>query len=220
MDARRARARELARESLSRGDPVGWFEELYSGANGDERAIQWADMAPNPHLVAWLRRGNRRGEGQRALVVGCGLGDDAEELARLGYAVVAFDVSATAIAWCRRRFPGSSVDYQIADVLALPASWDRAFDLVVESYTLQVLPSEPRRRAIEAIRRCVAPGGVALVIARGRDPEDDPGQMPWPLTRSELGSFAQGGLSEVAFEDYFDGEQPPVRRFRVEYRFE
>ena len=37
------------------------------------------------------------------------------------------------------------------------------------------------------------PGGMLLVIARGRDAADDEGQMPWPLTREELENFSARG---------------------------
>src|ERR1017187_7080256 len=82
------------------------------------------------------RRAARRG----ALVVGCGLGEDAEYIARLGYATTAFDIALTAIAAARSRFPGSPVEYQVADLLAPPPWWSHAFALVVESTTLQALP--------------------------------------------------------------------------------
>ena len=94
----RERGQRLARESLASGDVTGWFEILYAGAQGDAQAVQWTDMEVNPHLAAWLERAGLGGGGKRALVIGCGLGDDAEELARAGFAVVAFDVSPTAIA--------------------------------------------------------------------------------------------------------------------------
>jgi len=42
--------------------------------------------------------------------------------------------------------------------------------------------------------------------------------MPWPLTVSDLEPFAQSGLELISFEDFFDQEEPPVRRFRVQYR--
>jgi hypothetical protein len=60
-----------------------------------------------------------------------------------------------------------------------------------------------------------------LVIARGREPADPEGQMPWPLTRSELSSFTAAGLEELSFEDLLDLEDPAdpaVRRFRVLYK--
>ena len=218
-EAARARVRQIARESLERGDPTGWFERVYATAQGEARAIPWADLRPEPNLMEWVERERLRGAGRRALVVGCGLGDDAEDLARLGFEVVAFDISPTAIEWCRRRFPGSRVRYVVADLLAAPEAWDGAFDFVLEAFTVQVLRGELRRQAIERVARFVAPGGALLVIARGREPEDDPGSMPWPLTKDDLAGFERAGLMEARFEDYLDQHvNPPVRRFRVEYR--
>ncbi len=76
--------------------------------------------------------------------IGCGLGDDAEQLSRWGFATTAFDISPTAIQECRARFPKSAVSYVVASRLAMPdEQWD-AFHLVFESCTLQALPSEVR----------------------------------------------------------------------------
>lgn len=94
---------------------------------------------------------------------------------------------------------------------------DTPFDFVFEAYTLQVLPPDIRATAIVKIADFVAPGGTLLVVTRARDAADPPGQMPWPLLRDELTLFSQS-LQEAALEDYLDDEQPPVRRFRVEYR--
>lgn len=214
----RTRARELAQSFLAEGDAVGWFDALYREAGDDVSRVPWADLIPNPNLVEWLETNAARGNGRRVLVIGCGLGDDAEVLAAIGFEVTAFDVSATAIKWCRNRFPNSTVRYETADLLALPAEWHGAFDLVVEIYTLQVLPPELRSAAMQAMADCVTADGSLLVIARGREPQDDPGQMPWPLTRQELAILVESGLTELLFEDFLDGETPPVRRFRVEYR--
>lgn len=214
----RSTARQLAQDSLARGDVTGWFETLYQHASGQVEAIPWADLRPNPNLLAWLDAQPADSLAGRALVVGCGLGDDAEQLAQRGLQVTAFDISNTAIDWCRQRFPGSPVDYQPADALQLPPRWQGQFQLVIEIYTLQVLPPEPRKIAMQQIAGAVAPDGKLLVIARGREPGDDPGSMPWPLTRDDLAGFQQLGLIEQSFEDFFDDEQPPVRRFRVLYR--
>jgi SAM-dependent methyltransferase len=208
----RERARELARRALARGDATGWFEELYAEAQS-EADISWADLVPNPSLVEWLDTHPVSG---RALKVGAGLGDDAEELVRRGLTVTAFDVAPTAVEWARRRFPDSAVDYVVADVLAPPADWRGAFEFVLEAYTLQVLPPQSRPVAARAIAETLAPGGRLLVIARGRDAGEDEGAMPWPLTPDELrGSFA--ALTLVAFDDFVDDEDPPVRRLRAEY---
>jgi hypothetical protein len=42
--------------------------------------------------------------------------------------------------------------------------------------------------------------------------------MPWPLIKGDLEHFVQSGLKLISFEDFFDEEEPPVRRFRVQYR--
>ena len=212
----RTRARRLARESLERGDATGWFETLYAEAGRGEAVVPWADLAPNPHVVEWLDR--EAPPAGRALDVGTGLGDTAADLARRGFAVVAFDVSATAVAAARRRFPTSQIDWQVADLLRLPGAWTGAFDLVVECYTLQVLPPEVRPTAAAALARALAPGGCLLVVARGREPHEPRGEMPWPLTRGEVEAIGGRELRLESFEDFTDREEPPVRRFRAAFR--
>jgi SAM-dependent methyltransferase len=205
-----AYALSLAEESHAAGDETGWLERLYSSAGGDASRVPWADGKPNPNLVSWLDA--RAAHGGRALVVGCGLGDDAEELARRGYDVTAFDVSSSAVEWARSAHPSSSCEYVCADLLHPPAEWAQAFDLVVEIYTVQVLRGEPRREALLALPGLVAPGGTLLLIARGRDDDDPEGDLPWPLAKRELSTVAQL-LTTESFEDYVDEEGR--RRFRV-----
>jgi SAM-dependent methyltransferase len=212
----RTRARTLARDAVARGEPLEWFDALYREADAGTTVVPWADLVPNPHLVAWLAV--NPAAGGRALDVGTGLGDNAEELARRGMTVVAFDVAPTAVAQARARFPGSPVGYCVANLLEPPAEWRAAFDLVAETYTLQVLPPAERRVAAAALRTLVAPGGTLLVIARGREPGEPEGAMPWPLTRAEVEAIGGGDLALVAFEDFLDDEDPPVRRFRATFR--
>jgi hypothetical protein len=213
LDASRAFARQLAADSIAHGDGTGWFETLYAAAERGEATVPWADHAPNPRLVSALAGAAGRG---RAIVSGCGLGDDAEHVASLGYATVAFDVSPTAVAAARRRFPRSAVEYMTADLLSPPPSWAGAFDLVVEVFTLQVLTGAARCTAFARTAQLVAPGGRLLVIAGARGEHDDPGQMPWPLTRAEIGSFRAYGLTENSVSDFVDEESKgPVRRWRA-----
>jgi SAM-dependent methyltransferase len=211
----RTRARALARESIDRGDAVGWFERLYAEARCGQAVVPWADRVPNPLVVEWLDR--ERPRLGRALDVGTGLGDTAEELSRRGFDVVAFDVSETAVAEARRRFPSTQVDYRVADLAGEPHG---TFDLVIECYTLQVLPPDARGSAVRGLRGAVAPGGTLLVVARGRKPSDPIGEMPWPLTRQEVEAIAGDGLRQTSFEDFMDQEEPPVRRFRAVFRRE
>lgn len=207
--------RRIIREHYDRGDTSGWFETLYAWAGDDATRIPWADKRPNKNLVAWLQREQVRGNGRSAVVVGCGLGDDAELLARQGFKVTAFDLSRSAVDWCLRRFQGSRVTYRQADLLALPREWIGAFDFVFEAYTLQTMPRGTRPQGIDAVASLVRPGGELLLICRGRDEQDDPGDLPWPLTPAEIARIDAAGLKRLSFEDYVDNEDPPVRRFRV-----
>jgi hypothetical protein len=214
----RARARELAAEYIEKGDPTGWFEALYREAESGETVIPWADGAPNPLLMDFWKAHPRDGAGKSALVIGTGTGDDAEQFAAWGFKTTAFDISPTAIQACRKRFPKSSVEYVAADLLAPPAAWSRHFDFIFEANTFQALPRELRRTAIEKSAELVRPGGLLLVIARGREETDPEGGVPWPLTSDDLAALTRLGLSEESFEDFYDSEEPPVRRFRAVYR--
>ncbi len=210
--------RRLADEAIGAGDPLGWFEPLYQAAERGDAVIPWADAEPNTHLLRWTAEHGVVGTGRRALVVGCGAGDDAEALAGLGFAVVGFDLSASAVRLCRSTFPDTKVDYVVADLLAPPNEWTGAFDFVFEANTIQAMPSGPLRVAgIAALSTFVAPGGELLVVARGRDESEPLDELPWPLTRDEIDACGGDRLSLELFEDFLDDWDPPVRRFLARF---
>ena len=105
------KVKSLAIESIRQKNPSGWFETLYAEAEGDSNQVPWAKNTVHPYLQDWLARFPPQVDGKSALVIGCGLGDDAEILSNIGYRVTAFDIAPTAIAWCKQRFPESSVTY-------------------------------------------------------------------------------------------------------------
>jgi hypothetical protein len=74
----RKRARELAAEFRARGDATGWFEALYREGEAGQSEIPWADRGVNRHLLSYWAAHPHETKGKSALVVGCGLGDDAE----------------------------------------------------------------------------------------------------------------------------------------------
>lgn len=218
MSKPRNYARTLAQQYTDAGKPMEWFEVLYAQAKEGEAIVPWAELKANPNLIQWFDLYEIQGQGKTALTIGCGLGDDVEELAHRGFQVIGFDLSKSAIEWCKSRFSNSLAQYSVADLLNPPTSWSRSFDFVLESYTLQSLPTEIRQEAFKQIANFVAPGGQLLVICRGRDVGDDPGQIPYPLTQNEVMTFLDMGLSLENFEDYLDSEDPPVRRFRAEFK--
>lgn len=196
-------------------DLPAMFERMYDAAAAGDGALPWHRGEAHPLLAAWAE--GLRGAGRRALVVGSGTGDDAEFVAGLGFDVVAFDVSPSAVAMARRRFPGSTVDYEVADLLALPAAWSRAFDLVVEVLTVQSTPIAVHEAAIAAIAGTVAPGGTLVVIATARtDDAQVPDGPPWPLARTEIDAFGTAGLAADQVEVVRSPGAPP--RYRAIFR--
>lgn len=217
MDNPKTATIQLAKTYADRGDPDGWFEEFYSWAGGDIAKVYWADLEPNPLLLDWLDA-HPAPAGRRAVVVGCGLGDDAESLRERGYAVTAFDISPSAVEMCRRRYPGSPVAYVVADLFDHPAAWRRGFDLVYECNTIQILTGGNRVRALNAIAELVAPGGVAVVSCRSRESDDHSQTFPIALDRHEIDGFVRAGLTETHFLAYDDHQDPPVPHFFAVYR--
>jgi SAM-dependent methyltransferase len=230
-DEKRVRTRELAAEFNEKGDPLGWFDALYRESGGDTEKIPWADMAPNRFFREWAEVTGLKGNGQHAMVVGCGLGDDAKYLHDLGFEVTAFDISPTAIEWAKRVYGDTEINFYTADLFKPPASWvaaknppataggtDKAgaFDFVLEIYTIQPLPMEIRERAIDAIAAFVGPAGRLVVVTRGREDDEKVGEVPWPLSKRDLTRFEKNGLREIDFQEIWD-EEDEQRRFVVEY---
>jgi len=160
--------------------------------------MPWDRTAPYPPVVAHVERAGDVA-GSRAVVVGAGLGADAELLAARGHRTVAFDLSPTAVELARSRHTGSTVDYRVADLLDLPGELVGAFDLVVDVFTVQALPRTLRRQAVAGVRSLLAPGGellaVYFVLPDGADLDQGP---PWLLLRDEAESFATDDVEQVS----------------------
>ena len=186
---------------MSTPDPLAWFERLYVEVDEGTATAPWDRGGPNPLLVEWAEARGLDGTGRRAIVVGAGLGDDAEYFAARGFDTVAFDLAATAVQLALRRFPRSRVDYRVANLLDAPAEWRGAFDLVIESITVQSMPPELHARGIEAVAALVAPGGTLVVYSAGREEGEAVEGPPWPLTRAEVEAFATDGLAPVLIEE-------------------
>ena len=91
------RGDELAAEAIASGEPTAWFDRLYTeGARARSPCPGTATTRTRCCASGRQARG-LDGSGRRAVVVGCGLGADAEYLSRLGFATTAFDVAPTAV---------------------------------------------------------------------------------------------------------------------------
>lgn len=217
IEKRRERARELATEFTDRGNMLGWFEEFYKEAAGDNSQIPWADLEPNKYFQTWAEDVGLKGNGRTALVVGCGLGDDARYLDDLGFNVSAFDISPTAIEWAKRISEGRDIRFEMMDLFEPLRGWVGAFDFVLEIYTIQPLPMEMRERVIDSVAAFIAPKGELVVVTRGREDDQETEQLPWPLSRQDLKRFETHGLTQTDFRIMDGNEDPPLPRWVVQY---
>lgn len=204
-------------------DPDGrLFDDIYAHLRGkDPTTVPWANASPHRLLTSWLDERSGRGidwSGQRALVIGAGLGDDANALAELGFRVTAFDYSPHAIAWARERFPDVAVDWHVADLFALPDSWRNAFDLVVEVHTIQALPPTRRQETIRAITGTMATDGDLVVISWTHEAHRPRDGRPWPLTLAEIDSIERHGVVETGRLELAPSAPGKSGRIRVVYR--
>lgn len=213
----RERTKEIQAEFAKKGDATGWFEALYKEANGDNERIPWADLAPNKFLARFAEQTNLRGNNRNALVVGCGLGDDARFLRDSGFKVTAFDISKTAIEWARKLHADTDIKFFAADLFDAPKEWFAAFEFVLEVYTIQPLPLRMRPKVIDAIASFVEFKGKLLVVTRGRENDEIPPELPWALSRRDLSRFEANNFKQICFEEMLGDEEEPIKRFVVEY---
>lgn len=201
-----------------------WFDNIYIRAKGDSNQVPWANMTANAYLKDWLNQRPQFGKDLKikALVIGCGLGDDAELLAEKGFDVTAFDISSTAIDWCKQRFPNSTVNYVVADLFDLDSNqdWQRNFDFVFEARTIQSLPLSVREQVMEIIAQLVTDEGTLLVVTVTRDTPEEPSGPPYPLSLEEVDYFQKLGFQEINRNSYSEKNSRFPKRLRIEYRFQ
>lgn len=97
--------------------------------------------------------------GRVVLDAGCGVGYGSAYLAEAATRVYGVDLSEEAIAYARRRYAGPNVEFDVADLLALPHA-AATFDVVCAFEVIEHLP-EPERFVTEA-RRVLKDDGVLV----------------------------------------------------------
>lgn len=179
--------------------PNDWFETLYAETTVEGNGVPWANMAPHPFFKRWIDENTPEAKEKTALVIGCGLGDDAIELESRGFKVTAFDVSNSAIELCKKRFPDSKVEFVQADLIKGITDWHKKFDFVLEIFTIQALPPKFEDALIKNVSDFVSDNGKLVLITEiqkgERSYENGP---PWLLNKSYIKSFEDCGLKHIS----------------------
>jgi SAM-dependent methyltransferase len=214
-------ASTLGARAVRDGHPTRWYDEVWSAGERGEVGVPWDRREAHDLLAGWLAESAPRGDTKgRAVVVGCGLGADAELLAARGFTTTAFDISPAAVRLAQERNAGPSVHYRVADLLDLPGDLVGAHELVVEIYTIQALHPSVRPGAVEGVRRLLAPGGTLFVVQIVRE-DDEPlsDEPPWLLDRAEMEALAGDGLETDSLHRVPNAPNPDARdRWRMVLR--
>ena len=173
-----------------------WFDELYKEHKDRHENIPWARLSVNPLLEDYLKKTEHHHG--KALVIGCGLGDDAVALEVAGYEVTAIDISQTALDVAKERFSEAKVVWEKQDIFEMPEQYLGYFDFVFEALTIQSLPVEFREKMIKAIADTLAPKAHLLLVAHKKEVAFK--GPPWPLEELELEWFKAFGLTELSCE--------------------
>jgi SAM-dependent methyltransferase len=135
----------------------------YDYVHGYDRRANARLQDQHDALVDLLHHDTRYPEGSRVLEAGCGIGAQTVTLARNSphARFVSIDISAASLAAAREKVQAPNVEFQQADVFALPFARE-SFDHVFVCFLLEHLP-----RPLEALARlkeALKPGGTLTVI--------------------------------------------------------
>ena len=142
-------------EQMSKADAEQVWEDIYRDAS--------PSSSGRPGMA--LRRFAEPLPAGRALELGCAKGDDAVWLARKGWAVLAVDISATALGYARANAARAGVEDRITfQRHDLSRSFPKgAFDLVTASF-LQSPVDFPRAAVLGRAAAAVAAAGHLLIV--------------------------------------------------------
>lgn len=191
-----------------------WFNELYKKYKHNHEDIPWAKLQVNSLLESYLN--SKDLHTGKALVIGCGLGDDARALEIAGYDVLAIDVSEAALESAKERFPDAKISFVKQDIFEMPEEYTEYFDFVFEAFTIQSLPIVFREKMIQSIVNTLSVNGKLLVVAHKKE-KDFPGP-PWPLKEDEINLFTLYGMKELSSEIHNEDSHISSKKYKVLYQ--
>jgi len=131
-----------------------FWDEFFRQRRESGTDLDWGGLWTDPFLIPLREAGV-----STVLELGCGTGNDAARLARLGYSVTAIDLSGEAIEQARGRF-GSVVRFIVADMTQRLPFPDERFDTVMSNVALHMFPDAVTRALFAEVGRLVRADGL------------------------------------------------------------
>jgi SAM-dependent methyltransferase len=189
-------AAEKSPDAIAGVRDLAFFTDRYAGG-----APPWDIGRPQSEFVRLAAEGAIRGS---VLDAGCGTGENALHLARLGFEVWGIDGAPLAIDRARARARERAIEatFMVGDARAL-AGLGRTFDSAIDSGLFHVFPDDDRARYVHGLATVVKPGGRFFMLCFS---EHEPGtEGPRRVTRDEIrAAFSAGwrvdSISAARFE--------------------
>ncbi len=155
--------------------------------------VPWDEGLPAQELMEYFE--SLSSMPKRVLEIGCGTGTNAIWMTQQGCAVIATDISPTAIEAAKKKCEEAraNVDLQISDIIeALPVPVG-SVDLVFDRGVFHVMAPEQREAFVNQVASALNDGGYWLCLAGNADQRRDPDEMgPPQLTATVLISSTEG----------------------------
>ncbi len=190
----------LARSDKEASDVPPYLSETYSWAYLKPLSLAVFDHSLVVSAILWGNAGRLQRAafaeirpGQTVLQPACVYGRFSADLARLvGYRgrLEILDVASIQVENCRRKVAGyAHAGVRVADAAKPPGSGP--YDVVCCFFLLHELPDDYKRRVVDNLLNCVAPGGKAVFVDYHRPSSLHPLRLPMGLVFDTLEPFAK-----------------------------
>lgn len=138
------------------------YDERYKTAH--TKGVSWASNQPTPIVLATIEKYGLAGSAM--LEIGCGEGRDAKAVLDSGYTLLATDISAEAIAYCRKKMPAYQKHFQVLD--CINAHHAAKYDFIFSVAVIHMLVLDEDRNAFyRFIHTHLTDSGLALICTMG-----------------------------------------------------
>ncbi len=180
------------------------YDERYKTAHA--QGVSWASTQCTPIVLATIQKYGLA-PGSAMLEIGCGEGRDAKAVLDGGYTLLATDISAEAIAYCRKKMPAYQAHFQVLD--CINAQHAAKYDFIFSVAVIHMLVLDEDRNAFyRFICTHLTGGGLALICTMGDGKQEMQSDISTAFTLQkrthESGTMLVAGTScrMVSFETF------------------
>lgn len=139
------------------------YDDRYRQVHAEN--LQWSSDNPSDIVFQTIKRFGIESY-RRMLEIGCGEGRDARPLLAQGFNLLATDISAEAVDYCKKLDPDHIDSYRVLD--CVNGQTDGKFDFICAVAVLHMLVEDCDRAAFyRFIREHLNPSGIALICTMG-----------------------------------------------------